>query len=60
VAPTVRPDGQTFWNKIYVDLSPVFNTGISQRDIYIEGNLPDGSSMSRVLLDNIKLVRSLP
>jgi hypothetical protein len=60
VVPTVRPDGSTYWNKIYVDLSPVFNTGISQRDIYIEGNLPEGSSLSRVLLDNIKLVRSLP
>jgi len=60
VAPTVRPDGSTYWNKIYIDLSPVFNTGISQRDIYIEGNLPDGSSSARVLLDDLKLVRSLP
>jgi hypothetical protein len=60
VAPTIRPDGNTYWNKIYVDLSPVFNTGISQRDIYIEGNLPDGTPLAQVFIDNIKLVRSIP
>jgi len=60
VAPTIRPDGSTYWNKIYIDLSPVFNTGISQRDIYIEGDLPDGNTTARVLLDDLKLVRSVP
>jgi hypothetical protein len=60
VAPTVRPDGNTYWNKIYVDLSPVFNTTISQRDIYFEGNLPDGSTSANVFFDNIKLVRRIP
>ena len=44
------------WNKAYIDLSPVFNLGISQRDFYIEATAPAGG-IARVYLDNIKLVR---
>lgn len=60
VAPSLRTDGTTFWKKIYVDVSPVFNTNVSQRDIYIEGNLPSGQPLAEVFFDNIKLVRLLP
>ena len=56
VAPTGSAPG-ALWNKIYIDLSPVFNTAISQRDIYIEATLPDGLSSATVLFDNIKLLR---
>ena len=45
------------WNKVYIDLSPVFNLGISQRDFYIEASAPAGG-IAHVYLDNIKLVRN--
>lgn len=57
VTPTLRGDGSTFWNKIYVDLSPVFNLGVTGRDIFIEATLPSGTSTAQVLLENIKIVR---
>lgn len=57
IAPTTQGDGSTAWNRIYIDLSPVFNTGVSQRDIYISAALPSGQSSGHVYLDNIKLVR---
>jgi hypothetical protein len=60
VAPTVASSGQAIWKKIYIDLSPVFNTTISQRDIYFEATLPGGLQSAQVLFDNIKLVRALP
>lgn len=60
VAPTRIPSGGTVWNKIHIDLSPVFNTAISQRDIYIEATLPEGRTNASVYLENIKLVRIAP
>lgn len=60
VAPTRIPSGETVWNKIHMDLSPVFNTAISQRNIFIEARLPEGSSNAVVYLDNIKLLRLAP
>jgi hypothetical protein len=60
VAPTRNTSGGTSWNKIHIDLSPVFNTGISQRDIYIEARLPNALTSGTVLLDNIKLLRVTP
>ena len=58
VVPTVSSDGGTYWNKIYIDLSPVFNaSGVSQRDIYFEATLPGGMSQGHVYLDNIKVVQ---
>ena len=44
------------WNKVYIDLSPVFNLGISQRDFYVEASAPAGG-MANVFLDNLKLIR---
>ena len=44
------------WNKVYIDLSPVFNLGVSQRDFYIEASAP-ASGTARIYLDNLKLVR---
>ncbi|MEX1133094.1 MAG: hypothetical protein WEC15_07725 [Flavobacteriales bacterium] len=60
VAPTSNSSGGTVWNKIHIDLSPVFNTAISQRDIFIEATLPEGRSSASVYLENIKLVRIAP
>ncbi len=51
-AGTVLPT----WNKVYIDLSPVFNLGISQRDFYIEASAP-ANGTARIYLDNLKLVR---
>lgn len=57
VAPTTLTAGGTSWNKIHIDLSPVFNTGISQRDIFIEARLPDGRPDAAIYFDNLKLLR---
>ena len=60
VAPTTLSAGGTQWKKIYIDLSPVFNTVVSQRDIFLEARLPDGVSTAAVYFDNIKLLRIAP
>jgi len=60
VAPTRIPSGVTVWNKIHIDLSPVFNTAISQRNFFIEARLPEGRSSASVYLENIKLLRLAP
>ncbi|MCW5898332.1 MAG: hypothetical protein KIT10_03595 [Flavobacteriales bacterium] len=60
VVPTTRPDGQTAWNKMYIDLSPVFNQGVTERDIYFEASLPSDMGHGHVYLDNVKLVRLTP
>ncbi len=58
LVPTVAGSGVIpGWNKVYIDLSPVFNLGISQRDIFFEATAP-GEGVARVYLDNIKLVRN--
>jgi hypothetical protein len=58
VVPTTG-DGRTpSWNKIYIDLSTLFNTsGLTQRDIYIEGRIGPGGTSGLFLLENLKLVR---
>lgn len=57
-SPTTSNGDSPVWNKVYIDLSALFNTsGISDRDVFIEGNLPNGRSQALFLLDNIKLVR---
>lgn len=58
--PTHRSDGTMPWNKVYVDLSPFFNTAVSQRDIFIEAELPANRSEASIYLDNIKLLRIQP
>lgn len=60
VAPTTLAAGGTQWNKIHIDLSPVFNTVISQRDFFLEARLPDGVTSAAVYFDNIKLLRIAP
>jgi hypothetical protein len=60
VAPTRRSDGTMPWNKLYVDLSGFFNSATSQRDLYIEAQLPEGSSSAEVYLDNLKIIRLQP
>lgn len=57
VAPTLKENGSMPWNKIYIDLSPVFNTPITDRDVYIEAELPADRSSGQVYLDNFKLLR---
>lgn len=59
VAPTKRDDGGMPWNKIYVDLSPLFNQGaITNREFYIESQLDIGATSAEIYLDNIKLLRN--
>jgi len=60
VAPTRIPSGETVWNKIHIDLSPVFNTAITQRNFFIEASLPADRTSAAVYLENIKLVRLAP
>lgn len=60
VAPTRRSDGTMPWNKLYVDLSGFFNSATSLRDIYIEAQLPEGSTGAEVYLDNLKVIRLEP
>lgn len=60
VAPTRIPSGITVWNKIHIDLSPVYNTAITQRNFFIEASLPEGRTSAAVYLENIKLVRLTP
>ncbi len=57
LVPTRRSDGSMPWNKVYIDLSAVYNAGVTQRDFYFEASLPSGSSSAEIDLDNIKLVR---
>ncbi|MBK8497610.1 MAG: hypothetical protein IPL52_02035 [Flavobacteriales bacterium] len=56
LAPT-GSNGVAPWNKIYIDLSPVFNTAIAERDLYLVAELPTGASAAQVYIDNFKLVR---
>jgi hypothetical protein len=56
--PTLRSNGTMPWNKVYLDLSGVFNRAVSNRDFYIEAELPASRSSAKVYLDNIKLVRT--
>ncbi|MDQ3099779.1 MAG: hypothetical protein M3R08_00210 [Bacteroidota bacterium] len=58
LSPTVEGSGSVpVWNKVYIDLSPIYNLGIAQRDIYFEATAPSGG-VARVYLDNVKLVRN--
>lgn len=57
LVPTRRSDGSMPWNKVYIDLSSVFNAGVTQRDFYFEASLPSGSGSAEIYLDNLKLVR---
>jgi uncharacterized small protein (DUF1192 family) len=57
LVPTAGGDGSVpVWNKVYIDLSPVYNSNITQRDIFFEAWAPAGG-VARVYLDNVKLVR---
>jgi hypothetical protein len=59
LTPTTPNGNSPIWNKVYIDLSALFNTGaVNERDIYIEGALSSGMSSGLFLVDNIKLVRS--
>jgi hypothetical protein len=58
LVPTAGGSETPVWNKVYIDLSPVFNlSSISNRDIYIEAVGP-ASGTGAVFLDNVKLVRT--
>lgn len=57
LVPTGEHAGSMPWNKIYIDLSPVFNSAIAERDIFIEADLPDGQGSAEVYIDNFKLLR---
>ncbi len=57
---THRSDGSMPWSKVYIDLSGFFNSPVSQRDIYIEAQLPESRSSAQVYFDNIKLLRIQP
>lgn len=57
LVPTRRSDGTMPWNKVYIDLSGLFNSGVSERDIFIEASLPSTVASASVFLDNLKLVR---
>lgn len=59
LTPTTPNGNSPIWNKVYIDLSALFNTGaVNERDIYIEGALSSSMSSGLFLVDNIKLVRS--
>ncbi len=60
VVPTLHDNGTSYWNKMYIDLSPVFNQAVTQRNIFFEATLPEDLSLGHVYLDNIKLVRNTP
>ena len=60
VTPTLKSDGTMPWNKIYIDLSTVFNAPVSDRDVYIDVLLPSGQSSAEVFIDNFKLVKLAP
>lgn len=54
-------EGGIRWNKVYIDVSTLFNvSGISQRDIYLGSSLPSSQGTAHVYLDNLKLIRSAP
>jgi len=57
---THRSDGTMPWSKVYIDLSGFFNSPVSQRDIYIEAELPENGSSAEVYFDNVKLLRIQP
>ncbi|HRH37568.1 MAG TPA: hypothetical protein PK760_04455 [Flavobacteriales bacterium] len=57
VVPSLRSNGSLPWSKIHIDLSNVFNLGVSYRDVYFEARLPSGVASGQVFLDNIKLLR---
>ncbi len=54
----IAPNGLT-WNKIYVDLSLLFNTaGVSDREFYVEAQLDPTATSAAIYLDNFKVVHS--
>lgn len=58
--PTTEVGGLR-WNKVYMDVSALFdNGGITARDFYIGASLPAGQASANVYLDNFKLVRRDP
>jgi hypothetical protein len=58
LTPTLQGDVmQPAWNKVYIDLSPVFNLSIAQRNFYFEASGP-ANGTGRIYLDNIRLVRT--
>jgi hypothetical protein len=57
IVPTKRSNGSMPWSKIHIDLSPMFNAAVAQRDFYIEAVLPNGQASGEVYFDNIKLLR---
>lgn len=58
LVPTTSEGGLS-WNKVYVDVTTFFNVGgVSNRDFYIQADLPSGQSSAHVYLDNVKLVRA--
>ncbi len=51
--------GNTVWNKVYIDVTTYFNvTSVSNRDFFIQADLPSGQASANVYLDNFKLVRA--
>jgi hypothetical protein len=57
LTPTTGQGGVS-WNKVYIDATTMFNTsGISNRDLYLQADLPAGQSSAHVYLDDLKLVR---
>lgn len=58
LVPTTLNGRAPVWNKAYLDLSSLFNTGsLTARDLYFEAQLGIGQSTGTVLLDNLKIVR---
>jgi hypothetical protein len=56
--PTCTNGRSPVWNKAYLDLSSLFNTGsLSARDLYFQAQLGIGQTRGTVLLDNLKIVR---
>ena len=50
--------GEVSWNKVYVELSSLFNLpGITGRDIYIGAQLSGGRTSAAGYFDNLKIVR---
>jgi len=60
ITPTQGQGGGVVWNKMYIDLSPLFNQALSRRDFYFEATLADSRERANAYFDNIKLVRANP
>lgn len=59
LSETVQADGSMTWNKIHIDLSPIYNQGgVGQRNFFLECTLPSGRVQGQVYFDNIKLLRT--